>query len=101
MRKKNFNGKATKQIFKKCSFDVETLGLIRIKATGKRLHRTFKEEGIFGLDDGRKLVNKKTVNKNLRDDILTAYKFKHRKKCARQIKITLECQFNITNNLNG
>lgn len=39
--------------------------MIRIKAAGKRWRRTFKEEGILGLDDGRKLINKKTVNKGL------------------------------------
>lgn len=59
------NGKTTKQIFKECGFDVETLGMIRIKAAGKRWRRTFKEEGVLGLDDGRKLVNKKTSNKKL------------------------------------
>lgn len=59
------NGKTTKQIFEECGFDVETLGMIRIKAAGKRWRRTFKEEGVLGLDDGRKLVNMKTVNKSL------------------------------------
>lgn len=59
------NGKTTKQIFQECGFDVEILGMIRIKAAGKRWRRTFKEEGILGLDDGRKLVNKKTLNKKL------------------------------------
>jgi len=59
------NGKTTKQIFEECGFDVETLGMIRIKAAGKRWRRTFKKEGVLGLDDGRKLVNKKTINKSL------------------------------------
>lgn len=59
------NGKTTKQIFEECGFDVETLGLIRIKAAGKRWRRVFKEEGVLGLDDGRKLMNKKSVNKDL------------------------------------
>lgn len=59
------NGKTTKQIFEECGFDAETLGMIRIKAAGKRWRRTFKEEGVLGLDDGRKLVNKKTINKSL------------------------------------
>ena len=39
--------------------------MIRIKAAWKRWRRTFKEEGILGLDDGRKLINKKTINKSL------------------------------------
>lgn len=59
------NAKTTKQIFEECGFAVETLGMIRIKAAGKRWRRTFKEEGILGLDDGRKLINKKTINKSL------------------------------------
>lgn len=58
-------GKITKQIFEECGFDIETLGMIRIKATGKRWRRTFKEEGALGLDDGRKLINKKTISKGL------------------------------------
>jgi transposase-like protein len=59
------NAKSTKQIFEECGFDVESLGMIRIKAAGKRWRRTFREEGVLGLDDGRKLINKKTINKSL------------------------------------
>ena len=52
------NGKTTKHIFEECGIDVETLGMIRIKAAGKRWRRTFREEGVLGLDDGGKLMNK-------------------------------------------
>ena len=53
------NGKSTRKIFEECGFDVDALGMIRVKAAGKRWRRTFKEEGMLGLDDGRKLINKK------------------------------------------
>jgi len=39
--------------------------MIRIKAAEKRWRRTFKEEGVLELDNGRKHINKKTVNKDL------------------------------------
>lgn len=58
-------GKSTRRIFEECGFDIDTLGMIRVKAAGKRWRRIFKNEGVLGLDDGRKLINKKTVNKSL------------------------------------
>lgn len=59
------NEKTTKQVFEECGFDIECLGMIRIKAAGKRWRRTFREKGVLGLDDGRKLSNKNVINKNL------------------------------------
>lgn len=47
----------------------------------------------------QKRKEKEENDKNLRDNILKAYKFKGRKKGARQIKMTLEGQFNTTYNL--
>jgi len=59
------NCKSTRKIFEEHGFDPDALGMIRIKAAGKRWRRNFKEEGIAGLDDKRKLINKKTPNKTL------------------------------------
>lgn len=47
----------------------------------------------------QKRKERENSDKSLRDNILKAYKFKRRKKGARQIKMTLEGQFNITYNL--
>jgi len=47
----------------------------------------------------QKRKERENSDKILRDNILKAYKFKRRKKGARQIKMTLEGQFNITYNL--
>lgn len=47
----------------------------------------------------QKRKERENSDKILRDNILKAYKFKHRKKSARQIKMPLEGQFNIIYNL--
>ena len=47
----------------------------------------------------QKRNNKNLKDEELRDNILKAYKFKNRKKGARQIKMTLEKEFNIVYNL--
>lgn len=47
----------------------------------------------------QKRKERENSDKILRDNILKAYKFKRRKKGGRQIKMTLEGQFNITYNL--
>lgn len=59
------NGKSTRKIFEECAFDVDVLGMIRIKAAGKRWRKTFKKEGVLGLDDARKMNNGRSKMNNL------------------------------------
>ncbi|WP_255257324.1 MULTISPECIES: IS3 family transposase [unclassified Bacillus (in: firmicutes)] len=46
-------GKFPRQIFEECGFDVETLGMDRIKAASKRWKKAYDENGISGLRDRR------------------------------------------------
>ncbi len=46
-------GKLPRQIFEECGFDVEILGMDRIKAASKRWRKAYNENGISGLRDTR------------------------------------------------
>ncbi|MDM5157296.1 IS3 family transposase [Bacillus sp. DX1.1] len=46
-------GKFPRQIFEECGFDVEILGMDRIKAASKRWKKAYNENGISGLRDTR------------------------------------------------
>lgn len=46
-------GKFPRQIFEECGFDVETLGMDRIKAASKRWQKAYNENGTTGLRDTR------------------------------------------------
>ncbi|WP_257130466.1 IS3 family transposase [Bacillus pseudomycoides] len=46
-------GKLPRQIFEECGFDVEVLGMDRIKAASKRWRKAYNENGISGLRDTR------------------------------------------------
>ena len=47
-------GKTTKQIFIECGFDIEVLGIKRVKDCAKRWGKAYQADGILGLSDGRK-----------------------------------------------
>ena len=53
----------------------------------------------FSVEREQKRNKKNQKDEELRNNILKAYKFKNRKKGARQIKMTLEKEFNIVYNL--
>jgi transposase len=46
-------GKIARQIFEKCGFDVDILGIQRIKSASKRWKKAYSENGITGLRDTR------------------------------------------------
>ena len=46
-------GKLLRQIFEDCGFDVDILGMDRIKAASKRWGKAYAEKGISGLNDNR------------------------------------------------
>lgn len=46
-------GKLPREIFEECGFDVEILGMDRIKAASKRWQKAYNENGISGLRDTR------------------------------------------------
>jgi transposase len=49
----NEKGKFPTIIFKECGFDLDILGLDRVRSSGKRWRAAYKEEGTLGLKDTR------------------------------------------------
>ncbi len=49
----NEKGKFPTVIFKECGFDLDILGLDRVRSCGKRWRATYREDGILGLQDTR------------------------------------------------
>lgn len=49
----NESGKFPREIFESHGFDIDILGLSRIRASGKRWRAAYKENGISGLNDTR------------------------------------------------
>ncbi|MDQ6596525.1 IS3 family transposase [Bacillus salipaludis] len=47
-------GKFSRQIFEEAGFDVEIIGMQRIKSASERWRAAYKAEGVFGLKDTRK-----------------------------------------------
>jgi hypothetical protein len=61
----NINGKLPRQIFEDCGFDIDILGTHRIHSSGKRWRKSYKEGGIIGLSDTRKLNSGRPSTKKL------------------------------------
>ncbi len=61
----NINGKLPRQIFEDCGFDIGILGTHRIHSSGKRWRKSYKEGGIIGLSDTRKLNSGRPSTKKL------------------------------------
>lgn len=49
----NTGGKLPREIFEQCGFDIEVLGMDRVKAAGKRWRAAYRENGVVGLRDTR------------------------------------------------
>ena len=50
----NEQGKFPKQIFEERGFDIDILGKDRVKSSGKRWRKAYRENGVNGLKDTRK-----------------------------------------------
>lgn len=50
----NEKGKFPRVIFEECGFDIDILGIERVRSSGKRWRASYKEDGILGLTDTRK-----------------------------------------------
>lgn len=61
----NINGKLPRQIFEEYGFDVDILGMNRIHSAGKRWRKSYKEDGLIGLSDTRKLNSGRPRTKDL------------------------------------
>ena len=49
----NDNGKLPRQIFEECGFDIDVIGIDRVRSSGKRWRAAYRENGISGLRDTR------------------------------------------------
>ena len=61
----NKNGKFPREIFERYGFDVNILGIERVKCCGNRWRAPYRKNGICGLKDSRKENSGKHNEKNL------------------------------------
>lgn len=61
----NQKGKLPRDIFVECGFDIELIGLQRIKSAGNRWRSVFRKNGIEQLKDTRKFNSGRTYKKSL------------------------------------
>jgi hypothetical protein len=62
---KNSNGMSTMKIFEECGFNVDILGVGRIKSIAKRLRGLYRDGGISRLTDTRTSCSGRPTTKNL------------------------------------
>ncbi len=61
----NQNGKFPREIFEECGFDVDIIGIDRVKASGKRWRAAYRNNGVFGLTDTRRTYSGRPTTKEL------------------------------------
>ena len=61
----NEKGKVPRDIFAECGFDIDIIGLKRIKASGSRWRFAFRRNGIEQLQDTRKFNTGRSTKKRL------------------------------------
>lgn len=49
----NEQGKTPREIFEKCGFEEEIIGVTRIRSAGRRWRKSYRKNGIIGLRDTR------------------------------------------------
>lgn len=59
----NEKGKLPREIFEECGFDIDILGITRIKASAGRWRTSYRKNGVSGLTDTRKLNPGRTSEK--------------------------------------
>ncbi len=61
----NENGKLPRQIFEDHGFDIDIIGMERVKSSGKRWRTMYRNEGAYGLVDSRKENSGRSSEKEL------------------------------------
>lgn len=61
----NEKGKFPRQIFEEHGFDINILGMMRVKSSGKRWRTAYRTDGICGLNDTRKGNSGRPLEKDL------------------------------------
>ena len=49
----NDKGKLPRQIFEECGFEIDVIGIDRVRSSGKRWRAAYRENGVSGLRDTR------------------------------------------------
>lgn len=58
-------GKTSRQIFEEAGFDVDIIGIKRIESASGRWRKSYKDNGVLGLEDTRTLNSGRTLNREL------------------------------------
>lgn len=61
----NTKGKFPRDIFTKCSFDINVIGLKIIQSSGRKWHLAFRRNGVEQLQDTRKYNTRRPTEKEL------------------------------------
>ena len=61
----NEKGKLPRQIFEECGFDIDIIGMNRIKASANRWRTTYRKSGVSQLQDTRKFNTGRPSERNL------------------------------------
>lgn len=61
----NEKRKLPREIFEECGFDIDILGITRIKASAGRWRTSYRKNGVSGLTDTRKSKSGRTSEKEL------------------------------------
>ena len=58
-------GKIPRQIFEDAGFDIDIVGIERVKSSSRRWRKLYSDKGVLGLDDTRTLNSGRTLNREL------------------------------------
>jgi hypothetical protein len=61
----NEKGKLPRVIFEECGFDIDVLGIERVRSSGKRWRAAYRKDGVLGLQDTRKSNSGRPSEKEL------------------------------------
>lgn len=61
----NKKGKLPREIFKECGFDINVIGLERVRSSGKRWRANYRENGVLGLHDARSQSSGRPLTREL------------------------------------
>lgn len=58
-------GKTPRQIFENAGFNIDIVGIERVKSSSRRWRKSYNDKGVMGLDDTRTLNSGRTINREL------------------------------------
>ena len=58
-------GKTPRKIFEDAGFDIDIVGIERVKSSSRRWRKSYNDKGVMGLDDTRTLNSGRTINREL------------------------------------